>query len=44
MKEEYGGVIIDQFVGLKSEIYSIRKINGSESSTAKGKKLCNRIQ
>ena len=29
MKDEYGGVIIDQFVEL-------RKINGSESSAAKG--------
>ena len=36
MKDEYGGVIIDQFVGLKSKMYSIRKINGRESSTAKG--------
>ena len=36
MKDEYGGVIIDQFVGLKSKVYSIRKINGIESSTAKG--------
>ena len=36
MKDEYGGAIIDQFVGLKSKMYSIRKINGSESSTAKG--------
>ena len=36
MKDEYGGVIIDQFVGLKSKMYSIKKIDGSESSTAKG--------
>ena len=36
MKDEYSGVIIDEFVGLKSKMYSIRKINGSESSTAKG--------
>ena len=36
MKVEYGGVIIDEFVGLKSKMYSIKKINGSESSTAKG--------
>ena len=36
MKDEYGGVIIDEFVGLKSKMYSIKKINGSESSTAKG--------
>ena len=36
MKDEYGGVIIDQFIGLKSKMYSIKKIVGSESSTAKG--------
>ena len=36
MKDEYGGVIIDQFVGLKLKMYSIKKIDGSESSTAKG--------
>ena len=35
MKDEYGGVIIDQFIGLKSKMHSIKKINGSESSTAK---------
>ena len=36
MKDEYGGAIIDEFVGLKSKIYSIKKTDGSESSTAKG--------
>ena len=36
MKNEYGGVIIDQFIRLKSKMYSIRKINGSKSSSAKG--------
>ena len=36
MKDEYGGVVIDEFVGLKSKMYAIKKINGSESSTAKG--------
>ena len=35
-KDEYGGAIIDQFIGLKSKMYSIKKINGSESSTTKG--------
>ena len=35
MKDKYGGVITDEFVGLKSKMYSIKKINGSESSTAK---------
>ena len=36
MKDEYGGVIIDEFVGLKSKMYSIKKVVGNESSTAKG--------
>ena len=36
MKDEYGGAIIDQFIGLKSNMYSIKKINGSESSITKG--------
>ena len=36
MKDEYGGNIIDEFIGLKSKMYSIKKIDGSESSTAKG--------
>ena len=36
MKDEYGGAIIDQFIGLKSKMYSIKKINRSESSTTKG--------
>ena len=36
MKDEYGGVIIDEFIGLKSKMYSIKKIDGSESNTARG--------
>ena len=36
MKDEFGGVIIDEFVGLKSKMYSIKKIDGKESNTAKG--------
>ena len=36
MKDEYGGVIIDEFVGLKSKMYSMKKVDGNESSTAKG--------
>ena len=36
MKDGYGGVIIDESVGLKSKMYSIKKIDGKESSTAKG--------
>ena len=36
MKDEHDGVIIIEFIGLKSKMYSIKKIDGSESSTAKG--------
>ena len=36
MEDEYGGRIIDQLIGLKSKMYSIKKINGNESSTTKG--------
>ena len=36
MKDEFGGVIIDEFVGLKSKMYSMKKIDGKEYNTAKG--------
>ena len=36
MKNEQSEVIIIEFIGLKAKMYSIRKIDGSESSTAKG--------
>ena len=36
MKDEYDGVIIDEFIGLKGKMYSIKKFNGSQSSTANG--------
>ena len=36
MKDVYGRVVIDEFIGLKAKIYSIKKIDGSESSPAKG--------
>ena len=36
MKDEFGGVIVDEFVGLKSKMYSIKKIDGKECNTAKG--------
>ena len=29
IKDEYGGVIIDKFVGLKSKMFSIKKIDGA---------------
>ena len=36
MKDEFGGAIIDEFVGLKSKMYSIKKIGGRECNAAKG--------
>ena len=36
MKDEFGGVIIIEFVGLKSKMYSTKKIDGKEHNTAKG--------
>ena len=36
MKNEFGWVIVSDFVGLKSKMYSIKKIDGKEYNTAKG--------
>ena len=36
MKDESGGKIIDEFVGLKPKMYSMKNIEGKESNTAKG--------
>ena len=36
LKDEFGGVIVAEFVGLKSKMYSIKKIDGKECNTAKG--------
>ena len=36
MKNEFGGVIVIEFVGLKSKMYSMKKIDGKECNTAKG--------
>ena len=36
MKDEFGGVIVSEFVGLKSKINSIKRIDGKEHNTAKG--------
>ena len=35
MKNEFGGVIVIEFVGLKSKMYSMKKIDGKECNTAK---------
>ena len=36
MKDESEKTIIGEFVGLKSKMYSIKKIDGKECNTAKG--------
>ena len=36
MKDESEGKIIDEFVGLKSKMYSVKNIDGKETDTAKG--------
>ena len=35
MKHEFGGVIVIEFVGLKSKMYSMKKVDGKECNTAK---------
>ena len=36
MKDKFCGVIVDEFAGLKSKMYSIKQIDGKECNTAKG--------
>ena len=36
MKDEFSGVIVTKFVGLKSKMYSMKEIDGKEYHTAKG--------
>ena len=35
MKDVFGGVIVNEFVGLKSKMYSMKKIGGKEYNAQK---------
>ena len=35
-KDEFGGITVDELVGLKSKMYSMKKIDGKEYNAAKG--------
>ena len=35
MKDEFDGVIVEEFIRLKSKMYSMKKIDGKECNTAK---------
>ena len=43
MKDEFGGVIVTEFVGIKTKIYSMKKIDGKESNTAKGMSIATKF-
>ena len=44
MKDEFGGVIVDEFVSLKSKLYSMKNIDGKECNTAKGVSITTEVQ
>ena len=35
MKDQSDGIVVTEFVGIKSKIYSLKKIDGKECNTAK---------
>ena len=41
MKDEFGGIILDEFRGLKSKMYYMKKIDGKECNAAKGVNVTN---
>ena len=36
MKDEFSEIIVEEFVGLKSKMHSMKKVDGKECNTAKG--------
>ena len=43
MKDVFAGVIVTEFVALKSKMYSIKKIDGKEPNSAKGVNVATEI-
>ena len=44
MKDKFGGVIVDEFVGLKSKMYSAKKIDDKELNIAKGVNIATELK
>ena len=44
MKDEFGGAIVNEFLGLKSKIYSIKTTDGKECNTAKGVSIATELK
>ena len=40
MKDEFGGVIMTEFIALRPKLYSYKVLNGAESKKCKGIKKC----
>ena len=43
IKDEFGGVIVTEFVGLKSKMHYMKKIDGKECNTAKMSEYRNQV-
>ena len=44
MKDEFGGVVVIEFVGLKSKLNSMKKIDGKEYSTTKAVSIATKFE
>ena len=42
MKDDAGGKIIEEFVGLRAKLYSYKMLEGKEEKMQRNKKVCNR--
>ena len=44
MKDEFGGVVVIEFVGLKSKMNSMKKIDGKEYNTTKAVSIATKFE